>query len=163
MSKCPCGSELTYAECCEPAHRGTEPSKTAEALMRSRYCAYVKGEIAYLGNSLHPDHRDDWSEKDTKHWAESSDWISLDIMNTEKGLEDDDEGLVEFAATFMEGRQKSCHHEISRFQKVDGQWYYVDGMTPKPVTYRKETPKVGRNEPCPCGSGKKYKKCCGKK
>ncbi|MBW6502633.1 MAG: SEC-C domain-containing protein, partial [Bacteroidales bacterium] len=24
------------------------------------------------------------------------------------------------------------------------------------------TPKIGRNDPCPCGSGKKYKKCCGK-
>jgi preprotein translocase subunit SecA len=27
---------------------------------------------------------------------------------------------------------------------------------------KRETRKVGRNEPCPCGSGKKYKKCCGK-
>ena len=33
----------------------------------------------------------------------------------------------------------------------------------KPVTYKRERPKVGRNDPCPCGSGKKYKNCCMKK
>ncbi len=32
----------------------------------------------------------------------------------------------------------------------------------KEGTYRREAPKVGRNDPCPCGSGKKYKQCCGK-
>lgn len=32
----------------------------------------------------------------------------------------------------------------------------------KPVKPKKVKDKVGRNDPCPCGSGKKYKKCCGK-
>ncbi len=32
----------------------------------------------------------------------------------------------------------------------------------KPETYRRDQPKVGRNDPCPCGSGKKYKNCCGR-
>lgn len=161
MSNCPCGSELSYEKCCEPAHTGTTPSKTAEALMRSRYSAYVKNCIDYLGDSLHPEHKEDWSADDTKQWAQNSEWLSLEIISTEAGLESDNEGIVEFAANFKEGNQKSRHHETSRFQKIDGKWYYVDGETPKPQTVRNETPKVGRNEPCPCGSGKKYKKCCG--
>ena len=160
MSNCPCGSAQPYENCCEPAHTGTTPSKTAEALMRSRYCAYVKKCIPYLGESLHPDHREDWSEENTKSWADSSDWLSLDIISTEAGLETDEHGLVEFVATYNEGKQKTSHHELSRFQKIDNRWYYVDGESPKPETVRNESPKVGRNEPCPCGSGKKFKKCC---
>ncbi|MDZ7637918.1 MAG: SEC-C metal-binding domain-containing protein [Bryobacterales bacterium] len=34
-----------------------------------------------------------------------------------------------------------------------------EGDAPKSV--KRAEPKVGRNDPCPCGSGKKYKKCCG--
>jgi len=160
MSNCPCGSEQPYSSCCEPAHNGSCPSKTAEALMRSRYSAYVKKCIPYLGESLHPDHRDDWSEEDTITWADNSEWLSLEILATEKGLENDTEGMVEFVATYMEGKQKTRHHELSRFMKVNDKWCYVDGATPKPETIRNTTPKIGRNEPCPCGSGKKYKKCC---
>ena len=162
MSHCPCGSKQTYAECCEPAHNGSAPSKTAEGLMRSRYSAYVKKQISYLGESLHPEHREDWSEEETKRWADNSEWLSLDIIATEKGSEKDDYGVVEFAASYKEKDKTSRHHEVSQFQKIDGRWYYVDGMTPKPETVRNAAPKVGRNSPCICGSGKKYKKCCGK-
>ena len=162
MNNCPCGSAQDYSNCCEPAHLGTSHSTTAEALMRSRYSAYVKNQIAYLGESLHPDHRQDWSEEDTKRWAENSDWLSLEIMSTQGGQEIDSEGTVEFSATYKEKNTQNRHHEISRFLKEDDRWYYVDGDIPKPVTVRNETPKIGRNEPCPCASGKKYKKCCGR-
>jgi len=161
MTQCPCGSELTYNDCCQPAHTGLAPSTTAEALMRSRYCAYVKKCIPYLGESLHPEHRDDWSEEETQRWAENSDWLSLEVISTEAGQADDNEGIVEFIATFKENNTTNKHHEISHFSKVEDKWYYVDGSTPKPVTIRHDKPKVGRNAPCPCGSGKKYKKCCG--
>ena len=161
MTNCPCGSGQAYSSCCEPAHNGSFPSKTAEALMRSRYSAYVKNCIPYLGESLHPDHRKDWSEEDTRRWAENSEWLSLEIISTQGGQENDDEGIVEFAATFKEKDSQNRHHEISRFLKKEDRWYYVDGSTPKPVTVRNETPKIGRNAPCPCGSGKKYKRCCG--
>ena len=36
------------------------------------------------------------------------------------------------------------------------------GQGPKVETVVHEGPRIGRNDPCPCGSGKKYKKCCGK-
>ncbi len=161
MSQCPCGSGQSYENCCEPAHNGSVPAKTAEALMRSRYSAFEKKCITYLGDSLLPESRKDWSEEDTRKWADNSEWLSLEIVSTEKGLENDDEGIVEFIARYKEGKQDKSHHEISQFQKIDNQWYYADGMTPKPTTIRNTSPKVGRNDPCPCGSGKKYKKCCG--
>jgi len=160
MTHCPCGSDQTYQKCCEPAHLGTTPSKTAETLMRSRYSAYVKHSIPYLGESLHPDQKKDWSEQDTKRWAEQSEWLSLEIVKTDAGTESDEFGMVEFIAVYKENEHVKRHHEISQFQKIDDRWYYVDGATPKIETVVHTSPKVGRNEPCPCGSGKKYKKCC---
>jgi SEC-C motif-containing protein len=50
---------------------------------------------------------------------------------------------------------------VSRFLKQDGEWYFVDGQLVAPKTEKRNQPKVGRNDPCPCGSAKKYKKCCG--
>jgi SEC-C motif-containing protein len=72
-----------------------------------------------------------------------------------------DEALVEFIASFREEGQLHRHHEVARFLRDQDRWYYMDGAAPKPQTLRHEQPKVGRNDPCPCGSGKKYKKCCG--
>lgn len=161
MTLCPCGTEQNYSDCCEPAHTGATPSKTAEALMRSRYCAYVKKCIPYLGESLHPDHREDWSEEETGRWADNSDWLSLKIVATEAGTAKDNDGIVEFLATYKENGSQKQHHEVSRFSKLNDHWYYVDGEVPKPVTIRNASPKIGRNDPCSCGSGKKYKKCCG--
>ncbi|MEW8683176.1 MAG: YchJ family metal-binding protein, partial [Candidatus Thiodiazotropha endolucinida] len=72
-----------------------------------------------------------------------------------------EEASVEFIATYKEGGMVRPHHEISRFLKQDGVWYFVDGQLVAPKTEKRHQPKVGRNDPCPCGSGKKYKKCCG--
>jgi yecA family protein len=44
---------------------------------------------------------------------------------------------------------------------LDIYWYW-QAIINKPQTVRREGEKVGRNDPCPCGSGKKYKACCGK-
>ncbi len=162
MTDCPCGSGLDYAVCCEPCIRGVSPAATAVALMRSRYTAYVKNEIPYLGETLHPQHRSDWDEDATRRWSENAEWKSLEVLGTQAGEADDDEGLVEFLAVFNEDNVDKRHHETSRFRKHKDRWYYVDGELPKPKTQRNETPKVGRNDPCPCGSGKKYKKCCGR-
>ena len=130
--------------------------------MRSRYSAYAVNAIDYLGDSLHPAHREDWDREATRRWAEKAQWQSLEIISIEAGGPDDDEGWVEFAANYSEGARTTRHHERSRFRKHRGRWYYVEGQTPKPHTERLDGPKVGRNEPCPCGSGKKYKKCCGR-
>jgi len=159
--KCPCGSGLAYTECCEPLIRGERPAPTAEQLMRSRYTAYVNKEIPYLQTSLHPDHRKDYNEKTTREWAESADWLGLDIVRTEAGGADDKEGTVEFIASFSHEGKKTEHHEVASFQKMDGNWFFVHGEPPAPKTVVRAAPKVGRNDPCTCGSGKKFKKCCG--
>jgi SEC-C motif-containing protein len=162
MSECPCGSGLAYADCCEPILSGAIAAPTAERLMRSRYTAYQKGAIGHLGDSLHPDHKSDWDEAATRRWADNAQWLGLQIVATQAGAEGDDEGTVEFIASYREGEATKRHHEISRFARQGGRWYYVEGRMPAPETVRHAAPKVGRNDPCPCGSGKKYKKCCGR-
>ncbi|MCF6282785.1 MAG: YchJ family protein [Candidatus Polarisedimenticolaceae bacterium] len=160
-SVCHCGSGKLFEECCGPILAGKEKAITAEALMRSRYSAYAMGKIEYLGDTLHPDNRHDHDVDATRRWAMNSEWLNLEIGVTEAGGKEDDKGTVEFTATFKEKGIQRKHHENSRFEKLDGAWYYVDGDLIAPETQVRDAPKVGRNEPCPCGSGKKFKKCCG--
>jgi len=162
MDLCPCGSNIPYAECCLPVIRGERPALTAEQLMRSRYSAYVKKEIGYILTSLHPDYRSDYDEKSTRDWAESAEWLTFTILDTKKGGAEDQEGEVEFAATFKEQGIQREHRELSSFKKHDGNWYFTTGKTQSPKPVVRANPKIGRNDPCECGSGKKFKKCCGK-
>ena len=162
MSDCPCGSGQSYTKCCEPVIKGEKPAETAEQLMRARYSAYANVETDFLLSSLHPDQREGHDANSTRDWAENADWHELEIINTEDGGPDDSEGDVEFKATFTYDGMKQTHHELARFKKDDDAWYFESGEAIAPKPYVRETPKVGRNEPCPCGSGKKYKKCCGR-
>lgn len=157
---CPCGTGRPYSDCCEPLINGTRPAATAEELMRSRYSAYTKAEVAYILNTTHPDHRGDFDEKGTREWAENSVWEGLEIRNVWGGGAEDSEGKVEFVASYRDKSVRRSHHELAEFKKEDGSWYFVDGVGVKPEPLK--SAKVGRNEPCPCGSGQKYKKCCGK-
>lgn len=159
---CPCGSGKKYSECCEPYIKGTKKAPTAEALMRARYTSYVKQEIDYIINTCeHGEKIADIDRKATEDWSKTSTWHGLKILRTEKGTENDDEGIVEFEATYTQKGIRDVHHETGAFKKIDGEWLYVEGMI-KPTTIIREGRKIGRNEPCPCGSGKKYKNCCGR-
>ena len=159
---CPCGSGKAYDECCAPFIKGEGHPETAEQLMRSRYSAYALQEIPYLHNTLHPDSRAAWDEEGALRWSQSSVWNGLEIIQTEAGGPADEGGTVEFIAGFtMEGKRLQ-HHELAVFEKAGGRWYFKDGEMVKPKQVRRDAPKIGRNDPCPCGSGKKYKKCCGK-
>jgi SEC-C motif-containing protein len=129
--------------------------------MRSRYSAYAKHDIAHLERSLSADQRKDFAPADAKQWAESSEWLGLTILQTEKGGEQDDAGAVEFAAKFRTNGTEQEHHEVALFSREDGRWVYAGQAGQPGTTVRREAPKVGRNDPCPCGSGKKFKKCCG--
>lgn len=158
LTTCPCGSGRAYDECCGPIHAGTVQPATAEALMRARYSAFVVKNIDFLEGTLLPETRADFNREETEQWAGNSEWQGLVIRGTEAGGADDDTGSVEFVASFSYDGKDYRHHETSRFQKLDGRWYYVDGILgQRPRT----VDKVGRNDPCPCGSGKKYKKCHG--
>jgi SEC-C motif-containing protein len=160
MADCPCGSGSPYELCCGPIIAGA-PAATAEALMRSRYSAYVKRAYDHLERSLGAGQRTDFSLDDAKRWAEGSEWLGLAILRTEKGGPDDTEGLVEFSARFRTEDKVHEHVEAALFGREEGKWVYTGAAEPKGQTVRREKPKVGRNDPCPCGSGKKYKKCCG--
>ena len=155
MAQCPCGSGSDFDECCGPIMGGA-PASTPEALMRSRFAAFVHGDLDYIESTHAKEVRDDFNRSATESTAKSVEWVSLEIRDTADGGADDDTGTVEFAARFKKDGELQVHHERSNFRRQEGRWVCVDGqMNPKGKPRRVE--KVGRNEPCPCGSGKKYK------
>lgn len=160
MDPCPCGSRIAYHDCCQPLIKGERPAGTAAALMRARYCAYVKEEVAFIVDTTHPDQRDQVTAEGIRRWARNSEWRGLTILDTAAGAEGDDSGTVEFVADYFEKGRRQRHHEIAEFRRQEGRWYFYDGQAPTPATVVRPAPKVGRNAPCPCGSGRKYKKCC---
>lgn len=173
--KCPCDSGKPYESCCEPFLTGKAQPETAEQLMRARYTAYTKQDIGYLKKTLAKESQSDFDEKASKEWAAKSEWLGLQVLTTQKGAASDKTGVVEFVATYKQNGSKVEHHEVSKFKKNDkGEWRFVEGDShvhkegeghhhhhhaTEPVV--REGPKIGRNDPCPCGSGKKYKKCHG--
>ncbi len=160
MTTCPCGSTRSYSDCCEPIINGTNPARTAEELMRARYSAYTRIEMDFILESTHPDHRQGYDPAGTRAWAENSEWLGLEIIGTKEGTSEDSSGDVEFIARFRENGNLREHHENAMFKKKNETWYFCDGriIKPKPISVTK----IGRNDICPCGSGLKYKKCCGK-
>ncbi len=160
MNSCPCGSGAEYAACCEPVIAGKKAAVTAEELMRARYAAHVKVEIDFLFESTHPDHRQGYDHKGTRTWAENSEWHGLDILGTARGGAEDEEGEVEFVARYRDRDGVRSHHERGRFSRKDGRWLFTEGVMVRSQPL--SSTKVGRNDPCNCGSGSKYKKCCGK-
>lgn len=159
---CPCGSGKKYSECCEPIIKGTVKAPTAEALMRARYTAYVVHNIDFIINTCQEGEGiADIDRKATEDWSKQSEWHGLRILHTEKGTENDDEGIVEFEADYSLHQMRDVHHETAAFKKYNGEWKYTTGAL-KTTTVKRDGAKVGRNDPCPCGSGKKYKFCCGR-
>jgi SEC-C motif-containing protein len=157
---CPCGGGLPLDRCCGPILDGAAAAPTAEALMRSRYSAHVLARIDYLVDTYDPATRSGVDRASIARWARESTWLGLTIVACERGGADDDEGVVEFRAAYRAGGAELVHHERSRFRRQKGRWLYVDGDLVKPAAARRAaTP--GRNDPCPCKSGKKYKRCCG--
>ncbi|WP_116365513.1 YchJ family protein [Parahaliea mediterranea] len=121
-SACPCGSSGDYAACCGRFVDGGEAAVTAEQLMRSRYSAFALGKADYLLATWHPATRPSRVRLDAGHR-----WIGLRIVATQAGGEADDSGTVEFVARFKEGGRGHRLQELSRFEKIDGRWYYRDG------------------------------------
>ncbi|MCQ8211742.1 YchJ family metal-binding protein [Cetobacterium somerae] len=134
--------------------------KTAEELMKARYNAFENGDIEFIVETHYIETKENMDIEETRKWALNSEWLGLEIISTEKGTENDIEGIVEFKAFYKEKGKETIHHEKSKFIKVNDQWFYY-GCLPLHGTIVKEE-KIGRNDPCICGSGKKYKKCCGK-
>ena len=152
---CPCKSGRSYGDCCGPVISGERKAASPEEVMRARYSAYVTESVDYLKASSTRAAQEEFDENASRAWCRAATWHGLEIIRAEG-----DE--VEFRATYTANGEFCNHHELSKFVREDGEWKFADGefVSEKPVV--REEPKVGRNDPCPCGSGKKYKKCCGR-
>ncbi|HEU0306992.1 MAG TPA: YchJ family metal-binding protein [Lysobacter sp.] len=124
---CPCQSGRPYARCCAPLHRHDAVAETAEALMRSRYSAYVLGDGAYVLATWHAGTRP--ASLDLGD-AASTRWLGLEVKR--HAVLDADHATVEFVARYKVGGAAAVRlHEISRFVREDGRWYYMDGEFPQ--------------------------------
>lgn len=147
---CPCGSALEYSLCCHRYLSGAQVAPDPSHLMRSRYAAFVIKDADYLIKTWHPSCRAAEFKQDIVAGFANTVWLGLTVFETATGV-NDSEGYVSFVARFSENNTPGAIIERSRFLNESGQWYYIDGTRPQ----------FGRNDPCPCGSGKKFKKCCG--
>lgn len=125
---CPCGSGKSLASCCGPLLSGLANAETAEALMRSRYSAYVTLNISYLKDTLWPKNRTGFDETATMQWARENHWTGLTVLQVHGGETADREGTVLFEAKFLAAGKLHTHRELSRFRKKAGRWYYVEAI-----------------------------------
>lgn len=149
LSTCPCQSEKAYTDCCAPFHRHQTRPQTAEQLMRSRYCAYVLKNIPYIVETTVPSQQALLNAAELQAWADGTHWLGLQIVKNE--ILDKTHSAVEFKAIFQGEAGEQTHEERSIFVNIDGRWYFVDPTVPLPTM----------KQPCVCGSGKKFKHCCG--
>lgn len=146
---CPCQSGKDYDECCGRFISHHKHAENAQLLMRSRYSAYVLDNSDYILDTWHPDFRPMSVKKDKElHW------LRLDILESN---EQDDQAVVEFEARLLIDKYVNSLHERSSFVREEGRWFYTSGEKLEP-TFKSWKP--ARKEPCPCGSGLKYKRCC---
>ena len=148
--ECECGSGVELGNCCQPYLDLKMVADTAECLMRSRYTAFVRLNDEYL--------RLTWAKGQCPQpliLDADSKWIKLEIISSSLGQLKDETGKVEFKAWFIHDNKLVCLHEISDFIREKGRWVYLKGrLFDEPVI------SLSMNQLCPCGSGKKYKRCC---
>lgn len=122
-NRCPCLSGSVFAECCGPFLAGAANAPTAPQLMRSRYTAFVAGDHRYLLATWHPSTRPERLELDP-----TMRWYRLDLGRVERGGPLDRTGVVEFSARYRVGGERGEQHEVSRFVREHGRWFYVEAM-----------------------------------
>lgn len=144
---CICGNNKNFESCCRPIITHERQAQSALELMRSRYTAYVLANGKYLSYSTVKENRYPDDIPLIEDFSKSVEWLKLDVLNAA-------DDVVEFKAYYQDSEGIKVLHEKSNFVKEDGIWKYKDGEL--------YNAKVERNESCPCGSGKKYKKCCAK-
>ena len=126
---CPCHPNQLYKSCCAIAHHNINDVTTAQQLMRSRYSAFVLGNIDYLQRSHYSKNRPSKKEaREIQQWTKSVQWIKLEVLQTSDGLENDTTGTVVFKAYYMENGKVEVIHEHSRFRKENGHWVYLDAV-----------------------------------
>lgn len=164
-STCPCGSDSPFAACCGPVIDGSRTATTAEELLRSRYSAFVAGAIDWIIDSHHSDTVGEIDRDEVARWSGDSEWLGLTVRDVVDGAGSDDEGEVTFRARYRADGRVVDHDERAYFVRTDDGWKFHSVLAPHddgpelvPVA---AAATVGRNDPCPCGSGAKFKRCCG--
>ena len=170
---CPCqinpvsdaiGAPLLYQDCCQPYHDGLLnkeadgiKAETAKRLMRTRYSAFVLVKPNYIVKTTIPAQQNLLDIKAIENWAKEKDWAGLEIVTHTPKL-GKRHAQVEFKAYFKTNENLQAHHELSAFVKVtdklnnDVRWYFLDPTVAMTVSQK---------QPCICGSGEKFKRCCG--
>jgi len=125
---CACGSGKSFADCCHPYIAGKAYPQTAEALMRSRFTAYVGRNAAYILETTHPDMRTRQLEDELRYSIHTPVWQGLKILAVDRGLENDKQGKVKFVARYKDNGQPMVIKEYSRFRRYEGKWKYYDNQ-----------------------------------
>ena len=146
--RCPCGQGVEYDDCCGRYISGREIPVTAEQLMRSRYTAYSLANIPYIEATMRGSAAQGFNPLEAMQWAKAANWQGLTVHAHQPVLDDPPRAFVEFTAKYEVDNKLHHLHERSEFHFDNGRWYYITGVAPS------------RNGLCPCGSGKKFKRCC---
>lgn len=127
-NQCPCDSKMPYAICCGRYHKGKIHPPTAEALMRSRFSAYVLNNAQYIYRTW-----DQNTRPPLKVLREDNSQIftQLEIISFTKGGLHDETGTVEFIANYKLNDINDIHrhHENSYFVKQKNHWLYVNVLS----------------------------------
>lgn len=158
MIACPCGSGRFEISCCDPYLAG-KPAPTAESLMRSRYTAFTRGDLDHIERTCAGEARLAFHRASLALSIAKTEWLGLTIEDVRAGGEEDEKGTVRFTVRYREGGRLFSQTETSEFQKLADGWRYMRGDVGR--ASQPAATASGRNDPCPCGSGKKFKKCCG--
>lgn len=118
---CPCGSNEKYESCCGPYHNGAAVAPNAEKLMRSRYSAFAMKNMNYIIKTTDPVDLVKFDRTANERWMLESEFLKLEILQSS---ENENQGTVEFQATFKHMGKVQTHHEVSAFRKINGNWFY---------------------------------------
>ncbi len=147
---CYCGSNHEFSNCCEPIILQQQLAISAEQLMRSRFSAFYLKHERWLNKSW-----DDSTRPTNIQFEGDLKWLDLKIISA--NVTDNLKSTVEFEARYIKTGKVNAIHENSHFVKRENAWFYVNGEYLK-TTFKAF--KVGRNDACPCASGRKFKSCC---
>ncbi|NDD58697.1 MAG: hypothetical protein EBZ47_05515 [Chlamydiae bacterium] len=127
MHLCPCGSLILFTECCKPLLDRTSLAQSAKQLMRSRYTAFTLADVNYLKATMKKKALSGFHKEKVKNFALSVHWEGLEVISSHED-ESGEVGEVEFVARFSHKKMQHRIHELSKFEKIDGKWYYVEGI-----------------------------------
>tara|TARA_R110000868_G_scaffold8205_7_gene42746 strand:- start:60376 stop:60816 length:441 start_codon:yes stop_codon:yes gene_type:complete len=144
---CICGLSQNYADCCGRFIEGACTVETPEQLMRTRYVAFTQANADYVKATMAGKAAENFDLSNFTNWSKNCTWLPLMVLSSKQ---QGNKGTVEFETGYKDDSGSHFIHEISQFERIDGRWYYTDG---------KHVP-TQSNESCPCGSGKKFKRCC---